>query len=157
MEDTQNPYAPPKSDTSIVPEKQEPDIKKVFSPVQGSLGSLLGGPLAGAYFVWVNFLALGNRKRARLAVILGTAIAGAITFWDLFRTDAMLNYSIVIFMTPALIAWLIIARVQFTRAQIVASSTLTFHSNRRVASVGLLGLIVFASVGLAVGHFLSHR
>ena len=37
------------------------------------------------------------------------------------------------------------------------STTLTIHSNRRVAGVVLLGLVTFAAMGQVVGHFLPHR
>jgi hypothetical protein len=139
---------PPASDDLIVTRKQTSGVKKVFSPTQGSLGALLGGPLAGTYFVCMNFLALGKRNLAWLATICGAAIAVAITLWDLFRTEAMLNYSIVIFIAPAIIAWFTIVRTQFTKAQIVESSTLRVHSNWRVAGIALLGLLIFTVLGL---------
>ena len=157
VEETQNPYAPPKANIWIAPEKQGPGIRKVYSPAQGSLGAFLGGPLAGTYFVCMNFVALGNMKRAWLAAILGTAIAAATTVWNLFVPDTMVYYGIAIRIVPALIAWLVIAVAHFTKVQIVESTTLTFHSNRRVAGVVLLGVVIFAAVGLVVGHFLPHR
>jgi hypothetical protein len=147
VEETQNPHAPPVSENLIASEKQGLHVKKVFSPAQGSLGAFLGGPMAGTYFVCMNFLALGKRKLAWLATICGAAIAAATTLWDLFRPEAMLSSSIVIFIAPAVIAWSIIARAQFTKAQIAASNTLRFHSNWWVAGVALLGLLIFAVLG----------
>lgn len=157
MEETRNPYTPPKSEILIAPEKHVPGVMRVFSPAQGSLAALLGGPLAGTYVVCTNFLALANRKRAWLAAVCGTAIAAAITFGHLEVPNASIGYDALVFVTPAIIAWLVIGGAQFTKAQIVESTTLTPHSNRRVAGVVLLGLLIFAAVGLVVGHFLHHR
>ena len=155
VEETQNPYAPPKADILIAPEKQGPGIRKVYSPAQGSLGAFLGGPLAGTYFVCMNFVALGNMKRAWLATVLGAAIAAAATLWHFFIRDIALGGSIRV--AYAAIAWFAIAHAQFTRSQIVESRTLSFHSNHRVAGVTLLGLVVFAALGIAARHFLPHR
>ena len=153
VEEPQNSYTTPRvSEKLISPEKRGPGVRKVFSPAQGSFGTLLGGPLAGIYFVCMNFLALGNKKRAWLATICGAVIAAAITFWHLvWGGDAMPKYRIIVFAAPAVIAWLIIARAQFTKAQIGASSTLAFHSNCWVAGVVLLGRVIFAALGLALG------
>jgi hypothetical protein len=154
VEETHNPYAAPKSEILIAPEKQGSDVKKVFSPAQGSLGSFLGGPLPGTYFVAMNFLALGDVKRARLATILGIVITAAVLLWHFLLPEGLLSYSIVIPYSAA--AWLIIGRTQFTKAQIVESKTLTFHSNRRVAGIVLLGLLITFVLARVVAHLLSH-
>jgi hypothetical protein len=129
-------------------------VKKVFSPAQGSIGAFLGGPVAGTYFVAMNSLALGNVKRARLATILGIVITAASLLWHFFLLDRPLGYSIRIAYLVA--AWLVIGRTQFTKPQIVASATLTFHSNGRVADVVLLGTLIMFALAWVVTHFLSH-
>jgi hypothetical protein len=154
-EETQNPYAPPQSDLSIVPEKQGPGVKKVFSPAQGALGALLGGPLPGAYFVTANFRALGHMKRALLTTIGGVVILLAVFLWHSRLPEGLLNYSICIVYSAA--AWVIIARTQFTKPQIVASRTLTLHSNGRVAGVALVGLIITFMLAYVLFDLLSFR
>jgi len=155
VEETQSPYAPPKSDISIVPEKQGPGVKKVFSPAQGCLGAFLGGALPGAYFVTMNFLALGDRKRARLTTIAGGILVVSSLLWHLRLREGLLNYSIRIVYPVA--AWLVIGRSQFTKPQIVASTTLTFHSNWRVAGVVLVGLLINIALALVLSHLVSLR
>jgi hypothetical protein len=71
--DTQNPYSPPKSDISIAPDKSA-DAKRVFSPAQGGIGTFVGGPIAGTYFLRANFQALGDAKRARLTTVWGVVV-----------------------------------------------------------------------------------
>jgi hypothetical protein len=154
MEEPQDPYAPPKSDISITLEKQGPDVKTVFSPAQGSLGSFFGGPLAGTYFVAMNFVALGAVRRAWLTTIWGIVITAASLLWHFFLPDRLLGYSIRIAYPVA--AWLVIGRTQFTKPQIVASKTLTFHSNWRVAGVVLLGTLITFVLARVVAHLLSH-
>ena len=155
MEETQSPYAPPKSDISIVPEKQGPGVKKVFSPAQGCLGALLGGALPGAYFVTMNFLALGARKRARLTTIVGGILVVSSLLWQNLLHPALLYSSIRIVYPVA--AWLVIGHSQFTKPQIVASRTLTFHSNWRVAGVILVGLLINIALALVLSHLVSLR
>jgi len=153
MEESRNPYTPPKSDISIAPEKLVADVKKVFSPVQGSVASFLGGPLAGTYFVAMNFWALGAMKRARLTVVWGVVITVATLFCDFFLPNKVVGFSIST--AYAVAAWLIIGRTQFTKAQIIASRTLSFHSNWRVAGVALLGLFIIFVLARVQAHLLS--
>jgi hypothetical protein len=155
MEESRDPYAPPNSDILIAPEKQGPGVKRVFSPAQASFGVLLGGPVPGTYFVAMNFLALGDTKRARLTAILGIAITAAILLWHYLMPEGPLNYGISI--PYSIAAWLIIKRAQFTKAQIVASKTLTFHSNWRVGGLALLGLVFTVVVARVLSHLLSGR
>jgi len=154
MEEPQDPYVPPKSDISIPLEKLGPDVKKVFSPAQGSLGSFFGGPLAGTYFVAMNFVALGAVRRARLTTILGIVITAATLLTDFSLPNMIVGYSISA--AFAIAAWLIIGRRQFTKPQVVASRTLAFHSNWRVAGVALVGLLIIFILARALDHLLSH-
>jgi hypothetical protein len=153
MEESQDPYAPPKSEILIAPEKAGPGVKRVFSPAQASLGTFLGGPLPGTYFVVMNFLTLGDVKRARLATIWGIVVTAAVLLWHFLLPEGLLNYSIVVPYSAA--AWPIIGRTQFTKAQIVESKTLTFHSNWRVAGIALFGLLITFLLARVLSHLLS--
>jgi hypothetical protein len=126
-------------------------MKKVFSPAQGSVGAFLGGPLAGTFFVSMNFLAIGDTRRARLATIWGITIAAVALWGHLSLSDSILGYCIRI--AYPVIVWPIIS-TQFARARIAPSGLLAIHSNWRVAVVAVLGLLVFGFLGVATSHFL---
>ena len=153
MDETQNPYAAPKSDIARAPEKSGPEVKKVFSPGQGSVGTFLGGPLAGVYFIRANFLAKGDSKRALLATIWGIVVCAGILLALPFLPEKMPGFIVPLAYT--ITARLIIERAQFTKAQIVDSDTLTFHSNWRVAAVAALGLLIFGVVGVGIFFLVS--
>lgn len=147
MEEPQNPYAPPKSEIGIAPKKPGHNATCVFSPAQGSLGTFVGGPLAGTYFIRTNFLALGDSKRARLTTIWGVVICAGILLALPFLPEKMPGY--IIPMAYAITARIIIERAQFTKAQIAASSTLAFHSGWRALGVAVVGLVIFALLAIA--------
>ena len=151
--EAENPYAPPKSDTLNAPEMHGQGVKKVFSPAQASLGAFFGGPLAGTYYVTMNFLSLGDKKRARLTTISGIIISVVALLGHHLLFERILGYSINI--AYPVIAWPIIARMQFTKPQIAASRTLTFHSDWRVAGVALLGKLIILPLGAAESHLLA--
>jgi hypothetical protein len=147
MKESWDPYAPPRSDITQAPGKQGPGLKEVFSPTQGAVGAFFGGPLAGTYFIRANFLALGDAKRAGLATLCGLIICVAILLALPFLPERMPGF--IVPMAYTITARVIIERTQFTKAQIADSSTLTFHSNWRVAGVTALGFLIFGVVGVA--------
>jgi uncharacterized protein YqgC (DUF456 family) len=147
VEEPQNPYSPPKSEIVHSPEELGPGVMRVFSPAQGSLGTFVGGPLAGTYFIRSNFLALGDSKRARLTTIWGVVICAGILLALPFLPEKMPGY--IIPMAYAITTRVIIERAQFTKAQIATSSTLAFHSGWRALGVAVVGLVIFALLGIA--------
>jgi hypothetical protein len=153
MEESRDPYAAPKADISIAPEKAGADVKKVFSPAQGSVASFLGGPLVGTYIVAMNYWALGAMKRARLTAIWGIVITAATLFCGSLLPNRVVGFSVNAAYGVA--TWLIIGRTQFAKPQIVASSTLTSHSNWRVAGVVFLGLFITFVLSRMLAHLLS--
>jgi len=148
MEQPHNPYAPPKADIAEAPAKSGPDVKRVFSPGQASIGTFLGGPLAGAYFIRSNFLALEKGKQVTIATVWGVVVSAAILLVLPFLPERMPGFIVPI--AYSITVRVIIERAQFTKAQVAASSTLTFHSNWRVVGVAALGFLVFGVVGVGI-------
>lgn len=147
VDEHRNPYAPPKSDTSVAPTKDLAGTKRVFSPAQGSVGTFFGGPLAGTYFLRANYLALGQGKRAMQATIGGILVSVAILLSLPFLPEKMPHYVLPIAYMFAV--RFLIERSQFTKKHIVESGHLTFQSNWRVAGVAVIGIVLFVLVGVA--------
>ena len=120
---------------------------KVYSPMQGGLGTFLGGPLAGAYFIRANFHAMGDARRAGLATVWGIAISAVLLLAVPFL-PAKLIRSFVPILNVLGVKYLI-EKMQFTKDQIASSGKFTFHSNWRVVGIGLLGFLVFGAIGIA--------
>jgi hypothetical protein len=124
----------------------------VYSPVQGWSSAFLGGPLVGTYVIRANFVALGNARRATQATYWGGAVSLFILLLIPFLPERTPH--LLLPLAYSMTARLIIERMQFTKHHIETSDNLTFHSNWRVAAVGLLGLIVFLALGVAEYLFL---
>jgi hypothetical protein len=146
MEDLRNPYAPPKSETANAPKGMSADARKVYSPAQGSLGTFLGGPLAGTYFVRANFQTMGDAKGARMVTMWGIAICAVILLSLPFLPAKMPGYILPI--AYAITVRMLIEKKQFTKVQLATSTTFTVHSNWRVVGIALAGLVVFALLGV---------
>jgi hypothetical protein len=138
VEESQNPYAPPKADNTSAPPSDLRTGAKMFSARQAWGGTLLGGPLAGAYFIRVNFVARGERKRAAIATFLGVVITLAIVAVVPFMPERLPHSIIPIAYSMA--AWSIVEQLQLSKAE--AAKT-PLHSNWRVVGVALLGFVLF--------------
>jgi hypothetical protein len=147
VDESQNPYAPPKADTSLPPTQDGLEAKRAFSPSQGALGTFLGGPLAGTYYLRANYLALGQPKRAWQATVYGIIASLGILAVLPFLPEKTPN--VVIPLAYAITVRLLIERGQLTKQKILESKEWTFHSNWRVAAVAAIGLIVFAMLAAA--------
>jgi hypothetical protein len=145
--DASNPYTPPQSDISVEPSMARPGAGKAFSPVQAGLGTFLGGPLAGTYFLRANFLAMGAPGKARAATIGGLVVTALILLAMPFLPEKMPGYIIPIGYTVA--ARLLVERMQLTKKQIAESPDWTFQSNWRVAGVATVGFALFAGIAFA--------
>jgi hypothetical protein len=141
-----NPYSPPKSDTSQTTTKG-PEAKRAFSPGQGSLGTFLGGPLAGTYYLRANYLAMGQPKRARQATIYGVLVSLGILALLPFLPEQTPN--ILVPLAYAITVRLLMERGQLTKQQILDAKDWTFHSNGRVALIAVIGFVVFATLAVA--------
>jgi hypothetical protein len=151
MDETQNPYAPPKSHGQLLPSQGAGTRTPVFSPSQGLLGTFLGGPLAGVYFLRANYLAKGEAKRATLTTVWGIVLSLALLCAIPFLPERL--PSPVIPLAYTLTVRAIIEKLQFTKAQIASSNTFTFASNGKVAGITAIAFLIFCSA-LVVEVFL---
>lgn len=147
MEESHNPYAPPKSDIDGAADTSGMGRTKVYSPAQGWSAAFLGGPLVGTYIIHANFAALGDARRAKQAMYWGGAVSLLIVLFSPFLPER--TPRVLLPLAYSMTARLIIERMQFTKHHIETSDNLTFHSNWRVAAVGLLGLVAFVALVVA--------
>lgn len=111
---------------------------EVYSPTQVALGTL-GGPVGLVYFLWSNFVALGNHRAAKKTLLIGSALIVVLIAATPFIPERVPS-------TTYALVYLIIGRYvaekhQMTKAAILASENHTFHSNWRVFGFGLVSLI----------------
>jgi hypothetical protein len=131
----ENPYAAP---TAALSSLAGSHPIKVYSPTQVACGTI-GGPVGLIYFLWRNFIALGNEAAARKTLWYGV-IGIVVLLALLFALPAKFPSS------PFTIAYILIARgvankYQLTKDAIAASPNYEFHSNWRVFGLGLLCLL----------------
>lgn len=113
----------------------------VFSPHQIYIGTFLGGPLAGIYFIWKNFTLMANSNGAKFALAIGTVCVIAITLLIYILPNNFphmlvpMLYSIL----PMAIAW----QFQVSKEEEAVSEKYGFVSNWRVASVSLIAIISY--------------
>lgn len=112
----------------------------VYTPNQIFLGTLLGGPFAGVYFLGANFKAMRRDRAARLMWALGPILI--LVFLAVF---ALIVWPMVLFRSLPIISALIAHRISYTRQfgqrEIRASAVYGAESNWQVVPVALLGLI----------------
>jgi len=75
---------------------------KLYTPRQVGLAAFLGAPLGGAVLIAVNYARLGNRKGARIAIVLGFAATAALIGLALWLPIPKSFPHVVI---PMLVAW----------------------------------------------------
>jgi hypothetical protein len=143
MDESQNPYAPPKADLAPAPSSVANGGAPMFSPRQASLGTFFGGPLAGTYFLRANFLAKGDTGRAKTTAIVGIAFSLAVVAVLPFLPERMPHA--IIPMGYAMVVWSIVEKMQLARADV---PTTRVHRAGRVVAVALLGLLLFVSLAM---------
>lgn len=127
-----NPYATPASPVTDAAVATIP----LYSPAQAACGTLLGGPVGLIYFLHANFKALGNRRQQTT-----TLVAGLVLLLALIAVLPLLPENVP--SAPFTIAYVLVARLvverqQLTKQAIIDSPQHDFHSNWRVAGLGLL-------------------
>jgi len=135
---------------SPVPEAETIPSKPLFSPGQVYTGSMLGGPLAAAYFIKKNFDALGNEQGSKRAVILGISFAVLLILILPFLPSKTPNMVIPIAYSFA--AYQVVKQYQRTKEQIAESAEYVFHSAWRVAGIGLFSMVIFLVPAIGVAY-----
>ena len=141
------------SDETLVadPVQGSAALLPLYSPAQTAWGMLLGGPAAVVYFLYRNYIVLGDVAAARKTVNYGVAV--------------ILAYFGVVALLPAhalpngpftVASWFvtrgIVESMQPSTQAIIASPVYTFHSGWRVLGMSILCAIVTA-IGLFAAAF----
>ena len=124
------------------------EAKKVLSPAQIAGGSFWGGPIATVYYLRKNYLATGNKELAQKALLYGTLfiifMLGLIPFLpEKFP-------SIALHLAYCLAARQIAKTTQLKKEQIEGSEEYTFESNWKIFGVGILTMLIFLILAIAV-------
>lgn len=141
MEDPDNTFTGIQGKADDKPPHTGPSKNKLYSPIQGGLGTVLGGPLAGAYFIKSNFDAMDDSISSRKTVIWGTVINLLFLLSLPFIPVQIPRYII-----PAIysfIIWIVIAKMQLTVEKIVSSPNFESQSNWKVLGISLLVLPIY--------------
>lgn len=131
---TTNPYATPGATLS------EPTATvRLYSPVQAACGAALGGPVGLIYFLHSNFRTLGNAAAGRQTVLYGALLVVALVVVLPLLPE---NFpSLPFTLAYVLAARHVAERYQMSKQGILESAQHDFHSNWRVAGLGLLCLL----------------
>jgi len=143
MDESQNPYAPPKADLAPFASSPPDGAAPMFSPRQASLGTFFGGPLAGTYFLRANFLAKGDARRAKTTAIVGIAFSLAIVAVLPFLPERMPHA--IIPMSYAMVVWSIVEKMQLAKVNVPKAR---LYPAGRVVAVALVGLVVFVTLAM---------
>ena len=133
--------------------------KKVYTPDQVAVGTFFGGPLAATYFIYKNYMQLGEENKALKTIIYGVLIlavlfCGLLVIPDNYKPSRRI-LSIIISAT----ATAIVISEQMTREQIKNSDDYVFASNWKTLGVTLLSaaitFILFLFMLRILGLFLG--
>jgi len=120
------------------------DSEHVYSPTQAALGAVIGGPLASVMFIKNNFRVLGNAEGERKTLMYGALVLMVLLGAAPFLPEKFPNMAIPL--ATVIATRFIVEKHQFTKQSIIESGYLTFHSNWRVAGIGLACFGIFFAV-----------
>lgn len=120
----------------------------VFSPTQAALGTFLGGPLAGLYYIKHNFRVLKRSEQEQQTVRYGGMFMVALLAVLPFIPEEVPGL-------PFAIAFVVVARMlvekyQFSKQQIIDAPELHFQSNWLVLGVSIVSILTFLALSFAV-------
>lgn len=137
-----NPYETPKS--SISPKNTaNGDVIRLYSPTQAGIAAFLGGPLAGAYVIRKNFLALDDADNAknfgRAGLILTVLLVLIIPFLPEKMPNAAIGIVWVVLTTQVL------KKFHPSKEQIESSPEYDFRSNWTVVGAAIVSMLITAT------------
>ncbi len=148
MNDIQNPYAAPSSTTQETKVASNGKLGKLFSPTQGAMGAFLLGPITGVYIIQANFAAMGESVRRGHAIVYGSLLVLAVALLSPFVPEKVPAIAFgMLYMIPT--RW-VMDKLQLSKQQITDSDDYDFHSNWLVFGVGLLGIVIYMMIIIAV-------
>jgi len=132
----ENPYASPES----VIEKRSVG-GALFTPLQVGIGTFMGGPLAGTYYLMSNFDVLNKHKEARYSLLGGILLTMVILGLLPIMPERFPNYILPI--SYAFGAAHLVKIKQLTKGKIAKSKNYQFRSNWKAVLVSFLGVVAF--------------
>ena len=148
MHDNENPYAAPGSRTLESKAVLKGRVRKLFSPTQGAMGAFFLGPITGMYAIQANFAALGDPVRRTQTMIYGSLFIIGVALLSPFVPEKVPAAAFgMLYMIPT--RW-VMDKLQLSKQQITDSEDYDFHSNWLVFGVGLLAIVVYMVIIVAV-------
>ncbi len=129
--------------------------KKMYSPTQVGLGTFLGGPLAGTYFLKRNFDSLSKDIESKKTLIIGLIFSVAMITVLLILKDKFPNFPyfsiVALYMAPVM---LVNKQNQLTKESIRDSSEYDFQSNWKVLGLSIAWFIAFLGMTIMISAVL---
>ena len=141
------------SDETLVTEPGQSPAASVplYSPAQAAWGTMWGGPAVVVYFLYRNYIALGDVAGARKTLVYGGLVTLAY-----FGFLAMLPVHALPAAPVLAVSWFVtrglVESLQLSKAAIIASPGYTFQPGWRVLGMSTVCALVTA-VGLITGVF----
>jgi hypothetical protein len=126
----------------------EKNMKKLYSPMQMSLGTYLGGPLAAIYFLKVNFDTLGKSTFSKRVTFFGSLIT-ILLILSIPIISGYVSSSIIpmMYLFPVMF---IVHKYQLSKPEISDSTEYNFHSNWMVCGMSILWMFVYLILAVVV-------
>ncbi|MBP9781332.1 hypothetical protein KBC89_01620 [Candidatus Woesebacteria bacterium] len=125
--------------------------KKVFSTKSIVVGSFLGGLLAGGYFLFHNFNAVGKQKIAR-NILVGSLLFTFAIILFLFFIDGI-TVEIPSFLIPVTYTMVFMQISNFffqKHGELIKEQSITLEPWYRTVAISVLGLLVFLSMYVVI-------
>jgi hypothetical protein len=109
---------------------------ELYSPTQTTVGAFLGGPIGVVYFLYRNFVTLGQLAAARKCLIYGAILIPAVVASLFILPDKFPGAPFTLLYIG--VARFVTQKFQLTHQQISESSDYTFKSGPNVLGMGLM-------------------
>lgn len=121
---------------------------KIYSPNQIALGSLWGGPIAVVYFLYRNYISLGNLEYAKKTILLGSFLIIALVGLLPFLPEKFPHMAIPL--TYTLLGKQLAIKTQLSKEKIKNNKKYSFESKWKTFGIGTLALLIFSAIAMAV-------
>lgn len=126
----------------------EEKMKKLYSPMQVSIATYLGGPLAAIYFLKVNFDALGKKEFANKTLFFGSLIAIVlISVIPIITQYASSSIIPLFYLFPVMY---VVHKYQMSKMDIIESKEYEFRSNWTVCGMAILWMVTYLILAVIV-------
>ena len=128
-------------------------MKKIYSPIQIGLGSILGGPIASLYFLKKNFDQLNKQNYSKLITIFGLVIMIllpiSMAFFD--RLSPFINIPI------SILAMMFSNKFQMKTSEIKNSEHYQVESYIKLVGLSILLAVITFFLGIVIILFLPNE